>query len=87
QAMLNGTFEYGAKRGIIAGWLNNGRYIISEGHHRVAAAMEILKETGNARPILQLLENGAWSTAKYSQRTRPLPARSGWTSFRNWLGF
>jgi len=87
KAMLEGTYEYTAKKGIIAGWINNGKYILGEGHHRIAAAMEILKETKNATPLLNLIKNGAWSTAKFGGSTRPLPSRSMWGKFRNWLGF
>lgn len=49
--MLAGTFDYTAKEGIIAGFVDSkGMYYVSEGHHRMAAAFEIFKKTGNFRP-------------------------------------
>ena len=40
--MLNGSFEFTATRGKIAGYIDSkGNYYITEGHHRMAAAQEI----------------------------------------------
>lgn len=60
-AMLDGTFEYAATRGRIGGFRVNGRYYVTGGHHRVTAAMEIVNETGNDTPLINLLNNGLWS--------------------------
>lgn len=46
--MLNGTFEFEEKR--IGGWLDSkGTYYIGEDHHRMAAAQEIYKKTGDPK--------------------------------------
>lgn len=60
--------------------------MIGEGHHRIAAAMEIARETGNIKPLMNLLNNGSWVKG-YSGLTNPLPSRSTWGKLRNWLGF
>lgn len=88
-AMRNGTYEYNAARGIIAGYKDaKGVYYISDGHHRIAAAQEILRTTGNSGPLNLLIQNGRWSSvATAPVGARPLPSTSMWGSFRNWLGY
>ena len=75
--MLNGSFEFTATRGKIAGYIDSkGNYYITEGHHRMAAAQEIYKTTGDATYIHKLLENGKWDkTNKVPVDARPLPTR------------
>ena len=53
KSMLDGT-------GVppIGGYKSGNRYIISEGNHRMAAAIELAKQTNDARYITMLLENG-----------------------------
>ncbi|OTQ48064.1 hypothetical protein B6D06_11365 [Gilliamella apis] len=75
--MLNGSFEFTATRGKIAGYIDSkGNYYITEGHHRMAAAQEIYKTTGDATYIHKLLENGKWDkTNKVPVDALPLPTR------------
>ena len=75
--MLNGSFEFTATRGKIAGYIDSkGNYYIIEGHHRMAAAQEIYKTTGDATYIHKLLENGKWDkTNKVPVDALPLPTR------------
>ncbi|MBI0060892.1 hypothetical protein H3T83_06785 [Gilliamella sp. M0320] len=75
--MLNGSFEFTATRGKIAGYIDSkGNYYITGGHHRMAAAQEIYKTTGDATYIHKLLENGKWDkTNKVPVDARPLPTR------------
>lgn len=89
EAMKNGTYEYTAARGIISGFVDaKGVYYISEGHHRVAAAMEILKTTGDSGPLVQLMNNGVWrSVTTTPAAARPLPGLDWWSKFRNWIGY
>ena len=89
QAMTNGTYDFNAARGIIAGYRDaKGIYYVTEGHHRMAAAFEVYKSTGNASAINGLLQNGRWTAVtKAPAGARPLPSTSAWGSFRNWLGF
>lgn len=88
-AMRNGTYEFKAARGVIAGYKDaKGVYYVSEGHHRMAAAQEILKTTGNAGPLNQLIQNGRWvEVTKAPVGARPLPSTSWWGAFRNWIGY
>ncbi|MCW2482551.1 hypothetical protein J5224_26125, partial [Candidatus Symbiopectobacterium sp. NZEC135] len=75
--MLNGRFLYSEPKGIIAGYVdNNGRYYISEGNHRMVAAMEIYKETGDSTFINNLLKNGVWTrTNKVPVDSTAMPVR------------
>ena len=53
------TFELDIfKHGVQGKEMQKGVYYISEGNHRIVAANEILKTTGNAGPINQLIANG-----------------------------
>jgi len=89
QAMKNGTYQYNSARGIIAGYIDaKGVYYISDGHHRVVAAQEILRTTGNAEPLKQLIANGRWtSVATPPPGARPMSGLNWLSTFRNWIGF
>lgn len=88
-AMRTGTYEFKAARGIIAGFVDSkGIYYISEGNHRMAAAMKVFRESGNSGPIKQLIQNGRWTqVTKAPVGARPLPSTTWWGSFRNWIGY
>lgn len=75
--MQNGKYLYSDPKGIIAGFVdNNGRYYISEGNHRMAAALELYKETGDATFVNSLLKNGVWTkTNTVPADARPMPKR------------
>ena len=47
----------------IAGWKSGNRYIINEGNHRMTAALELFKQTGDARYVMKLLQEGVWSSS------------------------
>lgn len=65
ESMLTGKFNYSSMRGRIGGYLDSkGRYFVSEGHHRMAAAKEILKDLGDSEPIKKLLQYGRWEKVK-----------------------
>ena len=87
--MLSGKYEYSEMRGQIGGWFDsNGNFYVGEGHHRMAAAMEIFKETGDDTHIKKLLEKGLWSkTIDPPNDSRPLPSRDFLDNLRNLLGF
>lgn len=89
QDMLNGTFDFKALKGQIGGFRDAaGRFHIGEGHNRIAAAREILKNTGNSEPLRKLLQNGRFDPIKNAPaNSRPLPSRSLFESFRNYIGF
>jgi|GEM_PF-6378767 len=89
KAMKNGTYEYTAARGIIAGYKDSkGVYYVSEGHHRMVAAQQIFNTTGDAGPLNKLIANGIWTKVKTAPAgARPMPGVGWFSSFRNWLGF
>jgi hypothetical protein len=85
--MRAGRYAYHEERGRIAGVRDpKGVYHVKVGHHRMAAAMEIYRETRNPTPVLELLRWGRWdSVAHPPLDSRPLPARHWWGALRNWL--
>ena len=70
----------------LSGYIHKGVVYLEGGHHRVAAAKEILKETGNAEPLRRLLQGGRWTKMK-PHTSRPLPGRSFWAKVRNKFNF
>lgn len=58
QAMEQGTFDY--SRGRVGGnEVQGGRYVVSEGHHRLTAAFELFSQ-GQTGPLTRLLAEGRW---------------------------
>jgi RHS repeat-associated protein len=56
--MLAGRYRYDAPEGIVSGVVDqNGVIHLTEGQHRMNAALEIFDETGNASYVNQLLES------------------------------
>lgn len=53
----------------IAGYLFNGEYYISEGHHRIVAALNYWKNTGDYTAVETMIENGIW----YDCKKEPYP--------------
>lgn len=75
--MLNGSYRFTAPEGRIAGWIDSkGNYYISEGNHRMVAAQEIYKKTGDTSYIEQLLQNGSWTQSKNAPAgAKPMQSR------------
>lgn len=88
-SMRDGRFAYHELRGRIAGVRDpKGTYHVKDGHHRMAAALEIYKETADATAVRELLRWGLWDEVDHPPiDSCPLPARDWWGAFRNWLGF
>jgi hypothetical protein len=86
--MLAGEYAYKEDRGRIGGVRDPaGTYHVIEGHHRMVAALEVYRKTGDATAVLELLRNGLWTdVAVPPSDSRPMPARRWWGAFRNWLG-
>jgi hypothetical protein len=84
-----GSYAFEEARGQIGGVIDlRGMYHVIEGHHRIAAALELFQETGDDTPVRALLSWGRWSpVAKPPSASCPFPSRSRWGAFRNWLGF
>uniref|UniRef100_UPI001F5B75EA hemagglutinin repeat-containing protein n=1 Tax=Dickeya fangzhongdai TaxID=1778540 RepID=UPI001F5B75EA len=63
--MVSGNYKFTAPEGRIAGYVDSkGNYYISEGNHRMVAAQEIYKKTGDASYIEKLIQNGSWTQTK-----------------------
>ncbi|HEK2641922.1 TPA: RHS domain-containing protein, partial [Proteus mirabilis] len=87
--MLDGTFDFSLPKNQVGGFVDsNGIYYMGEGHHRMVAAQEIYKETGDAKYINKLIENGSWTrTNSPPTDARAMPSRSFFSNLRNKLGF
>src|SRR5437588_191570 len=86
--MRASRFYYSEPRAIIAGWRDSrGTYYINDGNHRMAAALELFRETGNAEFVLSLLRWGRWTETRSAPiGHRPMPTRGWWGRLRNWIG-
>jgi filamentous hemagglutinin len=87
--MRAGRFLYQERRAQVVGFRDRrGVYYVASGHHRMVAALELLRETGDATAVRELLRCGDWR--QYERPPvdrRPLPARDWWGAFRHWIGF
>nr|WP_275266606.1 VENN motif pre-toxin domain-containing protein [Pantoea ananatis] len=75
--MTSGNYRFNAPEGRIAGYIDSkGNYYISEGNHRMVAAQEIYKNTGDKSYIDKLLQNGSWTQTKNAPvGAKPMPTR------------
>ncbi|OTA15764.1 RHS family protein [Xenorhabdus beddingii] len=87
--MLDGTFDFSLPKNQVGGFVDSsGTYYMGEGHHRMVAAQEIYKETGDVKYINKLIENGTWTrTNSPPTDARAMPSRSFFSNLRNKLGF
>jgi hypothetical protein len=87
--MRAGTFAFHEPDNQIAGIrLHGTRYYVKEGHHRMAAAFELYRETGDSTDVLELIRWGRWADRDHPPNdARPMPARHWWGRLRNWLGW
>lgn len=53
----------------IGGFKSGNRYVISEGNHRMAAALQLAKETGNQQYVTHLLAQGRWHPMQKNLKT------------------
>jgi hypothetical protein len=86
--MIAGRYGFQEPRGQIGGVMDSrGVYHVIDGHHRMAAALEVFRETGDDNPVVMLVKWGWWTVLEKAPRaSRPFPHRSWWGTFRNWLG-
>ena len=81
-------FRFTDLDGQIGGILDGaGVYHVMEGHHRMAAALELFRQTGDDRFVRELLRWGRWSIGLRPSMSRPMPARSWWGRLRNRIGY
>ena len=71
EAMLKGEYRYSSAEGRIGGYIDaEGRVMVGEGHHRMAAALE----TGDRSIIQQILDNARLTPVdKFPTSPMPLP--------------
>jgi|ERR1019366_2892750 hypothetical protein len=88
-AMSAGQYAFDEQRGQIGGIVDRqGVYHVVDGHHRMAAALELFREFGEDEAMRQLLFWGRWTLRRDAPvDSRPFPGRSTWWALRNWLGF
>jgi len=86
--MRQGQFAYGETHARICGVRDpSGTYHIKVGHHRMVAALELYRETGDPSALRALMQWGLWDdVAEPPLDSRPMPARYWWGALRNWLG-
>ena len=87
--MVADRYAFNEERGQIGGVIDTrGVYHVIEGHHRMAAALELFHEIEDDKVVLALLHWGRWSRVETPPvDSRPFPSRSPWSAFRNWLGY
>jgi len=86
--MRAGAFRFSEPSGQIGGVLDpSGTYHVQEGHHRMVAALELYRETGDDRYVMELLLRGRWTLVGRPRSSRPMPARAWWGRLRNWVGY
>lgn len=75
--MTSGNYRFNAPEGRIAGYIDSkGNYYILEGNHRMVAAQEIYKNTGDKSYIDKLLQNSSWTqTKKAPVGAKSMPTR------------
>lgn len=81
--LLANTFDY-SSNDQIAGLYSHrtNSFFVNEGHTRLAAALEIAKDTGNWSHFKRLVKYGYWhKTDSASFKHYPLPMRSTWSNF------
>lgn len=61
--MLSGDYDYDLPENRIDGSQVGKTYYVGDGHHRMTAATEIFKETGDAKPMQQLVVHGIFPKA------------------------
>ncbi|MDC9583376.1 Rhs family protein, partial [Xenorhabdus sp. PR6a] len=86
--MLDGNYDFTLDKNRISVIIDNkGVYHVSDGHHRMTAAMEIHKTTGNDKYIRELLNNAKKDRQNTVPSSRPMPSRNWWGALRNKWGF
>lgn len=73
EQMVNNTFDPMLKANRIGGYTYNGKYIIGEGHHRVAAAIKYGMKTGNHNMLINMMNNGSFSTPTFNPTSFTFP--------------
>lgn len=85
--MLAGQWDFTGQGKSLVYWRDGNTVYISEGHHRVNAALEIGWETGDWSYLDRLLEYGSREEGLPPRgNISRFPTRSWWSRWLEWLG-
>ena len=90
ETMSNNRYDYMQPENRIGGYqvVDRNIFYVGDGHHRMAAAMDIYWETGNAEPVEKLTSHGMWTlTTRPPQGAQTFPALSIFGKIRNFPTF
>jgi hypothetical protein len=74
--ILYNRYDYFSNEGKIAGYYYDGKYYITEGHHRILAALKYWRKYNDYRPVDNLIQNGKFEEKNpVSERPRRFPSR------------
>lgn len=69
-------YDYFSDDGKIAGYYYNGKYYITEGHHRILAALKYWRKYKDYRPVDKMIKNGRFEDKNpTSERPRRFPMK------------
>lgn len=60
----NNDYDYFKENGIISGCRDNNIFYITEGNHRMLAALKYYKDSGDYLPVEKLIKNGIFNDTK-----------------------
>ncbi len=87
--MSAGQFDFARSFPLPSGYRDEfGTYYIVDGHHRLVAALEIERETGDSWAVHALLECGVWNDQVPPPSGHgPMPSRRWWRRLLERFGF
>ena len=87
RSMLENKYDFSLLNNRIGGYFDRqGTYHISEGHHRMTAALEIYRETGENKFVYELIKNVRWTNISMPPTNSvPMPSRYFWSNLKNKL--
>lgn len=62
--MKSDNFDYNSKNAIISGCIDGNNIYITEGNHRMLAALKYYKNSGDYLPVEKLIKNGIFNDSK-----------------------
>ena len=76
QAISNNKYDFNSPKGIIAGYIHNDKYYITEGHHRILAALKYWRRYNDYKPVDNMIQNGIFTKSdKKPIGNRRLPSK------------
>ena len=72
----NNKYDYFSDQGKIAGYFYKGKYYITEGHHRILAALKYWRKFNDYKPVDKMIKNGKFEEKDpTSQQPRRFPSK------------